>query len=268
MIKKSILIIICISYCSLAPGQSTLENDRIAELYDLIHDMTPFYDTEVHVYDYKLKNKKTIKDSSFVAMFSIVDNKDIENDVFYDTLNLLVTKYVIVKGGKVPKETFLLNNSKQVIEHSIVNNNLEVLAKTFYKYENTFLTSEEAYTGYAYLENPRMISQISYSYQDGKLHEKTKKYSLNGEHWIQTWKTKYDQLGRKIMLEETDDGITTSFDYKYNARHQIEQISIVTDNERKSIKEIKYYSNGSPKSIFWYWVKKNKPIRMTKYFYQ
>lgn len=268
MIKKSILILIMVSYCLLTFGQSTLENDRIAELYDLIHDMTPLYGSEVHIYDYKLKNKRTIKDSTFVAMFSIVDNQDIENDVFYDTLNLLVTKYSIDKDGNIPKETFLLNESKQVIEHSIVNNNLEVLAKTFYKYKNTMLASEEAYTGYAYLENPRMISQISYFYEDGKLHEKTKKYSLNGEHWIQTWKTKYDKIGRKIILEETDNGITTSYEYKYNTRHQIEQVSIVTSDERKSIKEIKYYSNDRPKSIFWYWVKKNKPIRMTKYFYQ
>lgn len=268
MIKKSILILFLLFSCSFAFGQSTLENDRIAELYDLIQDMTPLYGSQVHIYDYKLKNKRTIKDSSFVAMFSIVDNQDIENDVFYDTLNLMVTKYAIEKGNKIPKETFLLSDSKQVIEHSIVNGISEVLAKTFYKYENTLLVTEEAYTGYAYLENPRMISQVSYSYKDGKLTEKNKKYSLNGEHWIQTWKTEYDQVGRKTVLEEIQDGTSNRYEYKYNDKHQIEQISIITNDERKSTKEIRYFSNGRPRSVLWYWVKKNRPIRMTKYFYK
>ncbi|MTI37882.1 hypothetical protein, partial [Fulvivirga lutimaris] len=195
--------------------------------------MTPLYGTQVHIYDYKLKNKRAIKDSSFVAMFAIVDNQDIQKDVVYDTLNLLVTKYSLEKGKKIPKETFLLNDSKQIIEHSIVNNNLEVLAKTFYKYQGKLLATEEAYTGYAYLENPRMISLISYSYEDGKLVEKTKKYSLNGEHWVQTWKTKYDQVGRKTVLEETDGGISHRYEYTYNAQDKIDQISILSNNEKK-----------------------------------
>ena len=156
------------------------------------------------------------------------------------------------------------------IEHVIVEQNKEseILAKTFYKYENGLLISEESYTGYAYLESPRKISQISYKYENGLLAEKNKKYSLNGEHWIQTWVTKFDKSGRKTVLKETENGKINSYEYKFNSNNQIEKITVLSEEDKKIIKEITYYTNGSPKSILWYWVKRQKPIRMTKYFYK
>lgn len=268
MIKRGIVLLPFIILYTNLFGQSTIENDRIAELYDLILDMKPLYGYQATIYDYKLKGKKVIKDSSLIAQFNIVNNLDVGNKVEYDTLNNLVTMYEIVKDTRVPRETYLINTKHQVLEHSIINSDFDVLSRTFYEYNDGLLISEKAYTGYAYLENPRMISQITYSYDKGGLSEKKKKYSLNGEHWIQTWVTKFDEQNRKILLIESEGEKNNSYSYSYNKDGLIEKILIVSDKELKSTKVIEYYPKGLPKSILWYIEKNKKPIRMTKYFYR
>ncbi|HNP20408.1 MAG TPA: hypothetical protein PKL31_18370 [Fulvivirga sp.] len=265
MLKPSLLFLIFLPILSFA--QIDQEAARITELYDLIDNKAALFGTEALIYDYKLKGRKVLKDSTMVARISIVDNHDKPKEYGYDTTNLTVIKYEISNTGKQPVLKLTHDAQMHVIESAVVNEQMEELSKTFYKYDNDLLVSEEAYTGYSYLDNPRNFSRIDYKYKDGQLVEKDKKYSLNGTHWIQTWLTRYNEKGDVIYLEETNEDNTVIYNYTYENNTLIK--CLINDPEnKKSVKEIVYNKVGYPVSVYWYIQKNKKPLRLTKYFYK
>jgi hypothetical protein len=249
-------------------GQINQEAVRITELYDLIKSKTALFGTEVLIYDYKLKGRKILKDSTLVARISIIDNQDIPKTHVYDTAGLIVTKYELSSSGRTPILKLTHDAQMRIIESSVINEQLEELSKTFYRYENDLLVSEEAYTGYSYLEKPRNFSKITYKYESGRLIEKDKKYSLNGTHWIQTWLTYYDKSGNVLYLEKTDGDNVIAYTYTYKDNGKLIKCLIEDTENKSSIKEMTYNNLGYPTSVFWYVEKNKKPLRMTRYFYK
>lgn len=248
-------------------AQTNEESLRISELYDLLPVKNNLYGTEVFIYDYKVKGKKSISDSSLVARITILQPEISQNTFEYDTINLEVIKYEIDNGNRIPVKKILLDTDKRVIEASNVNESLEILSKTFYRYENNKLINEESFTGYAYLDQPRRLSLITYKYEGNKLTQKSKKYSLNGTHWIQTWTSQYDELGNEIWLEEIDENNTITYNNEFE-RGKIIKSQITQTNEKPITKEIAYNKQGHPTSILLYYTKTKKNIRLTKYFYR
>lgn len=270
MIKsfKAILSIWVILFTNpLLFSQSNEESLRIAELYELLPIKNNLYGTEVFIYDYKVKGKKIVNDSSLVARITILQPEINQNTFEYDTNNLEVVKYEIENNARIPVKKLLLDEDKRVVEASSVNENLEVLSKTFYRYENNKLISEEAFTGYAYLDQPRRLSLITYKYDGNKLIQKSKKYSLNGTHWVQTWTSKYDDLGNEIWMEEIDEDNITTYNNEFK-RGKIIKSQITQTNEKAITREITYNKLGHPTSILFYYTKSKKNIRLTKYFYR
>ncbi len=247
-------------------AQSNLEGNRIAELYELLSDKSNLYGKQVLIYDYKMKGKQTIKDSTLISKISIANNSESAATYQYDTTDHEIVKYKVSGKGKIPTHQFIYDNKWRLTESRVVNNNLEVLSNTFYKYENDRLISEESFTGYAYLDQPRKLSLINYKYKRDKLVEKDKKYSLNGSHWVQTWVTKYNETGNPIWLEETNGNEVTSYVNSFNKNGQLIKSEISSTNQKSSVKEIEYYMNGFPKSVFWYYEKNKRPRQLTKYF--
>jgi hypothetical protein len=264
---RPILIVFLTLFSFAVNAQSSIENDRIAELYELIPVKNQFFGFEVYIYDYKIKGKKIVEDSTIMARINIVDEQDLKSDFTYDTLNLVVTKYELIKNDRIPVMLIKHDSQMRVTEKVIVNQKMEELSKTFYKYDDQNLISEEAFTGYAYLDIPRKLSLITYKYESGSLIEKEKKYSLNGVHWIQTWSTKYDEKGHVVSLKETNDENSYFYKLQYDDKGQIEKYFITSGDDINSIKEVSYSQNGTPNSVYWYTQKKKKPLRLTKYYF-
>ena len=65
MLKSSLLYLIFLPLLSFS--QIDQEAARITELYDLIDNKIELYGTEVLIYDYKLKGRKVLKDSTMIA---------------------------------------------------------------------------------------------------------------------------------------------------------------------------------------------------------
>ncbi|QSE96863.1 hypothetical protein [Fulvivirga lutea] len=265
--SKLLKTLILLLFSPILLAQSNEESQRISELYDLLPIKNNLYGKEVLIYDYRLKNKNSIKDSSLVTQITILEPEFKASTFSYDTNGLEVIKYEHNNGTKQPVQVFKLNSEHQVLEASNVDNEMEVLSKTFYTYENDKLVSEEAYTGYAYLDEPRRLSLINYKYKDDRLYERSKKYSLNGTNWIQTWWSKYDEYGNEIMLEENEGDINITYNNEFDKGKLIKS-TIHKTGEKPIIREIKYNEKGHPTSVYLYHKKKNKPIRLTRFYYQ
>ncbi|MEQ8927257.1 MAG: hypothetical protein RLO81_15665 [Fulvivirga sp.] len=265
--SKLLTFLILILYTSTLLAQSNEESLRISELYDLLPVKNSLYGKEVLIYDYKLNNRSIIKDSSLITQISILEPEFKASTFSYDTNGLDVVKYEHSNGKKQPVQLFTLNEQHKVLESSNVDDNMKVLSKTFYKYEHDKLVTEEAYTGYAYLDEPRRFSLITYKYDSNTLLERSKKYSLNGTNWVQTWWSKYDENGNEILLEESEGDITIMYSNEFDKGKLIKS-TIQKTNEKPVIREIKYNKNGHPSSVYLYHKKNNKPIRLTKYFYR
>ena len=248
-------------------SQHVDESSRISELYELIPDKSQLYGKEVLIFDYKLKGKNTIKDSLLVARISVLHLTEEQKTIAYDTNKLEVIKYEILDNKKKPVQKLVHDSEMRVIESSVINESMEPLSKIFYTYQNGKLVSEETFTGYAYLDEPRKLSLITYVYNGDKLQEREKKYSLNGTHWIQTWITKYDESGNIIWQQETDDDVSTTSTNIYENGRMV-KCKITISNDKPSIKQITYNKLGYPTSVHWFYEKKKKPIRLTKYFYK
>ncbi len=266
MSKIKILLIPLILYQTVW-AQSNDASQRIAEVYQYLEDNHNLYGKEVLIFDYKLKNKKTIKDSTLVAQFTIV-KENIQEAYEYDTSQYEVIKYELKNGLKIPYARYKHNENWDVTEAAIINEEFQLLSKTFYKYDGEKLVSEEAYTGYAYLDNPRKISVITYQYKGDQLVERDKKYSLNGSHWVQTWVSKFDDKGNCYYKETTADNETLIERNSFDEKRRIILSEITQENQKTKVKEISYYVNNAPKSVWIYDKKSKKTERLTKYFYQ
>lgn len=268
---KAFKIILSIIVILITPpllfSQTNEESQRIAELYELLPIKNNLYGTEVLIFDYKVKGKDDIKDSSMVARITVLQPDYTTHTFEYDTNQLEVIKYEVADAGRIPVKKIILNNDGRVIESSVVNEKLEILSKTFYKYENQKLISEEAFTGYAYLDEPRRLSLITYKYDGNKLIQKSKKYSLNGTHWIQTWTSKFDEYGNEIWMEEIDEGNIITYENEFDNGKMVKSKVISTDSKPRT-REIKYNKQGHPTIIHWFYTKNKKNIRLTKYFYR
>ena len=266
-LKVILSILVVNATTTLLFGQTNEESLRISELYELLPVKNNLYGTEVFIYDFKVKGKKILDDSSLVARITILQPEMNQNTFEYDTTGLEILKYEVDQKNRIPVKKLLLDNDKRVIEASTVNEDLEVLSKTFYRYENNKLLSEESFTGYAYLDQPRRLSLITYQYEGNKLTQKSKKYSLNGTNWIQTWTSRYDKLGNEIWMEEIDEDNTITYNNEFE-KGKIIKSQITQTNEKTIIKEITYNKQGYPASILLYYSKTKKNIRLTKYFYR
>lgn len=259
------LLLLCTT--SLVQAQNNLESTFITEFYDLLPNATTYNKNQVAIYNFTIKGNKITPDSSLIAQLSILENSETNLLTKYDTSGLEVTQFQKIDNEWVPTRLMLLNKNKQIVETSVINKNREVLSKVFYKYQHQQLVSEEAYTGYAYLDTPRRLSLIEYTYEGDKLVERDKKYSLNGTHWIQTWVYKFDLSGNKIWVQETNDKQTTTHKNEFEGQQLIRSVINIT-GEKPRIKELKYTEDGYPSSVYIYRRKGNKPLKLIKFHYQ
>lgn len=247
-------------------SQLNTENDRIAELYLIIQEETLIQGKEVSIYDFKVKGKKVLTDSSLMARIS-VEYPLSNNTMHYDTTDQTVIEFNHADPeSRVPIKRYVHNEDWTLISSEIINEDYETLSKVLYHYDKALLMSEEMLTGFAYLNEPRKLSVINYEYDNNRLVKKSKKYSLNGTHWFQTWTTFYDELGQIITLEESIENkrLIDSYEYENNRL-----VKITTNDGDKTLrrKTITYFKNGLPKALTVYAGKKDKIIRYTQYKY-
>ena len=254
--------LIVILLCVLTLPALAQHDDRIAELYSLLGDEERLASTTVEIYDYKLARKGQIRDSTMVARIMIAE----AGNNLYDTIEYTVTEYEMIQGAKIPVRVFKYNDQWQLTEAVVVDEQRNELSKVFYKYKGEQLVSEEAFTGYAYLDQPRKLSIIDYTYERGHLVEKNKKYSLNGVSWIQTWQTSFDEAEHPYRVVENVQHKTTTWINEFQ-EGKMTRSEITRPDGTLHIKNITYHPDDRPYSVYVFQRKNKKPLRLTRYYY-
>lgn len=247
-------------------SQTNADNDRIAEFYDLINQQSISNTSQVAIYNKSVKGKRLLDDSTLVSKISML-NIVSDSHIDQDTINRIVIQYEKDENDKrKPIKRMTYNKEWNLISSEVINEKLETLSKTNLLYEDNLLVKEEAYTGFAYLDEPRKLSLIEYVYEGDRLVTKNKKYSLNGTHWIENWTTHYDESGHVVRIEEKSEGQERIFNYNYE-NGKVTSIDKIENSKKVSVKSISYDNLGRLKEITVRKSNNKKILRCTRYYY-
>jgi hypothetical protein len=247
---------------------------RTSEFYDNYNQNSSLEFDSVIIYDYKYNKKGKIQDSIVIAKATLkLKSYEPDNYVFtYDTLNREFQRFEIKDGLKILNSEKQYNSKGNLILWTWFTREGKIHSKTFYEYDsedNLLLTNK--YTGYWYLDKPKLEDRVEYKYSNNKLIETKKFYDQKSDSsWFEVWTTKYDSLGRQIFYKDDGGEYYWYCTFIYDNNGLLGKEIIEGNAREKSIKEYSYNESRLPSQLNWYYpdrVKNNK-IRLTRYYYK
>lgn len=276
--KTAITFIISILTAFNCLSQNCVQIDegslRTSEFYDIYNQNLNLEFDSVIIYDYKYNKKGKIQDSIVVAKATLkLKSYEPDNYVFtYDTLNREFQRFEIKDGLKILNSEKHYNSKGNLILWTWFTREGKIHSKTFYEYDsedNLLLTNK--YTGYWYLDKPKLEDRVEYKYSNNKLIETKKFYDQKSDSsWFEVWTTKYDSLGRQIFYKDDGGEYYWYCTFIYDNNGLLGKEIIEGNAREKSIKEYSYNESRLPSQLNWYYpdrVKNNK-IRLTRYYYK